>query len=127
MTRARNGEIEVAYETLGDPADPALILVHGLGSSMLVWHDEMCAGFADRGFFVLRVDHRDAGLSTVLAEGSRYTLTDMAGDVVSVLDDARLQACHRLWILAGRHGCSGDGRRAPRPGGRAGVGLVAHG
>ena len=91
MTGARNGEIEIAYETLGDPLDPALILLHGLGSSMLVWHDEMWAGFADRGFFVLRMDHRDSGLSTVLAEGSRYTLTDMAGDVVSVLDDAGCQ------------------------------------
>ena len=95
MTSARNGEVEIAYETLGDPADPALILVHGLGSSMLVWHDELCAGFADRGFFVLRMDHRDSGLSTVLAEGSRYTLTDMAGDVVSVLDDA---GCERAIV-----------------------------
>ena len=95
MTGARNGEIEIAYETLGDPLDPALILLHGLGSSMLVWHDEMWAGFADRGFFVLRMDHRDSGLSTVLAEGSRYTLTDMAGDVVSVLDDA---GCERAVV-----------------------------
>ncbi len=88
MPRARNGEIEIAYETLGAEGDPALILLHGLGSSMLVWPEEMCAGFVDRGFFVLRMDHRDSGLSTVLPDGSRYTLEDMAGDAVAVLDAA---------------------------------------
>ena len=88
MPRARNGEIEIAYESLGTHGDPALILLHGLGSSMLVWHDEMCAGFVDRGFLVLRMDHRDSGLSTVLADGARYTLEDMAGDAVAVLDAA---------------------------------------
>ena len=88
MGTARNGEIEIAYETFGTDGDPALILLHGLGSSMLVWPEEMCAGFVDRGFFVLRMDHRDSGLSTVLPEGARYTLQDMAGDAVAVLDAA---------------------------------------
>ena len=86
MGTARNGEIEIAYETFGDTADPALILLHGLGSSMLVWPEDMCQGFVDRGFFVLRMDHRDSGLSTVLPEGTRYTLDDMAGDAMAVLD-----------------------------------------
>ena len=88
MGTARNGEIEIVYETLGSGFDPPLILLHGLGSSMLVWPDELCAGFVDRGFFVVRVDHRDSGLSTVLAEGTRYTLEDMAADAIAVLDDA---------------------------------------
>ncbi len=88
MSTARNGQIEIAYETFGTDGDPALILLHGLGSSMLVWPEEMCAGFVDRGFFVLRMDHRDSGLSTVLPDGARYTLQDMAGDAVAVLDSA---------------------------------------
>ncbi|MCE2511310.1 MAG: alpha/beta hydrolase [Acidimicrobiia bacterium] len=88
MPRARNGEIEIAYETFGTESDPPLILLHGLGSSMLVWNEEMCAGFVDRGFLVLRMDHRDSGLSTVLSDGTRYTLDDMAGDMVAVLDAA---------------------------------------
>lgn len=95
MGRARNGDIEVVYEALGTAGDPALILLHGLGSSMLVWPDDMCAGFVDRGFFVLRMDHRDSGLSTVMPEGARYTLADMAGDVVAVLDAA---GCERAIV-----------------------------
>ena len=91
MGMAHNGEVEIAYETFGDDADPALILLHGLGSSMLVWPEELCEGFVDRGFFVLRMDHRDSGLSTVLPDGARYTLDDMAGDAMAVLDAARCE------------------------------------
>ena len=95
MGMAQNGEVEIAYETLGDDADPALILLHGLGSSMLVWPAELCEGFVDRGFFVLRMDHRDSGLSTVLPDGARYTLDDMAGDAMAVLDAA---GCERAVV-----------------------------
>ena len=95
MPRARNGEIDIAYEAFGTEGDPALILLHGLGSSMLVFPEDLCAGFVDRGFFVLRMDHRDSGLSTVLADGARYTLEDMATDVVAVLDTA---GCDRAII-----------------------------
>ena len=91
MGMAHNGEVEIAYETFGDDADPALILLHGLGSSMLVWPEELCEGFVDRGFFVLRMDNRDSGLSTVLPDGARYTLDDMAGDAMAVLDAARCE------------------------------------
>ena len=95
MGMAHNGEVEIAYETFGDDADPALILLHGLGSSMLVWPEELCEGFVDRGFFVLRMDHRDSGLSTVLPDGARYTLDDMAGDALAVLDAA---GCERAVV-----------------------------
>ena len=95
MGMAHNGEVEIAYETLGDEGDPALILLHGLGSSMLVWPAELCEGFVDRGFFVLRMDHRDSGLSTVLPDGARYTLDDMAGDAMAVLDAA---GCERAVV-----------------------------
>ena len=88
MGRARNGGVEIVYESFGRDGDPALLLLHGLGSSMLVWHEELCGGFADRGFFVLRMDNRDSGLSTVLSDGARYTLDDMAADAAAVLADA---------------------------------------
>ena len=88
MGRARNGEVEIVYEAFGRDGEPALLLLHGLGSSMLVWHEELCGGFADRGFFVLRMDHRDSGLSTVLPDGARYALEDMAADAAAVLDYA---------------------------------------
>src|SRR5918912_402799 len=59
----RVGDMELCYETFGDPDDPALLLVMGLGTQMLGWHEELCGRIAERGFFVIRFDNRDAGRS----------------------------------------------------------------
>ena len=63
MRAAANG-IEIEYETFGDPADPTLLLVRGLGAQMVRWDPELCHAFVDRGFYVIRFDNRDVGLST---------------------------------------------------------------
>ena len=39
----RVGEIEICYETFGDPADPAILLIMGLGTQMVAWHEDFCA------------------------------------------------------------------------------------
>jgi pimeloyl-ACP methyl ester carboxylesterase len=104
-TTARRGEIEICYGTVGDPADPALLLVHGLGAQLIGWDDAWCQAFADAGRFVIRFDNRDCGLSTKLTGVSvdlpavmtawagdgpmpavPYLLSDMAADAIAVLD-----------------------------------------
>src|ERR671926_805105 len=94
------GEVELCYETFGDSADPALLLIMGLGTQMVAWHDDFCEQLAGRGFFVIRHDNRDIGRSTHLSHlpapslwklatrdrNPPYTLADMAGDSVGVLD-----------------------------------------
>ena len=88
------GDIEIAYETLGDPADPPLLLVMGLATQMIGWPDGFCTGLAERGLSVIRFDNRDVGLSTHLHDApppnvrsgtgaastssASYTLPDMA-------------------------------------------------
>ncbi len=62
---AVNG-IEIGYETLGDPGDEPLLLVMGLGAQLIAWPIELCEALVDRGFFVIRYDNRDTGLSTQL-------------------------------------------------------------
>lgn len=62
-TAASNG-IELYYETFGDPDDPPLLLVNGLGGQLISWDVPFCEGLVDRGFFVIRYDNRDVGLST---------------------------------------------------------------
>lgn len=94
MSTARNGDVELYFETLGDPEDVPLLLITGQGSQLLLWPDEFCQGLVDRGFFVVRFDNRDAGLSTWLPEGSAYTLSDMAADAVAVLDAVGLAEAH---------------------------------
>ena len=64
MTFATNGDVQLFYETFGDPADPTLVLVNGLGSQCINYRREWCERFAAEGFQVVRFDNRDVGLST---------------------------------------------------------------
>ena len=102
------GAITLCYETFGDPADPPVLLVMGLGMQMIAWHDDLCADLAARGFHVVRFDNRDAGRSTAV-EGRppglrqlatrrfpevQYTLEDMAGDTAGLLRELDLAPAH---------------------------------
>ena len=105
----RVGEIELAYETFGDPADPALLLVMGLGTQMIAWPEDLCQVLAGRGFHVVRFDNRDSGRSTKLSaagapslvdilfrarRAAAYTLDDMAGDAAGLLDELGIRRAH---------------------------------
>jgi len=109
---AKNDDIDIAYETLGDPQNETVILIAGLGSQLVYWTDELCQHFLDRDFHVVRFDNRDVGLSSktadkisgeppsmdeVMAGGgpiAPYTLSDMAADTISVLDALEIDAAH---------------------------------
>ena len=91
---ATSGDLHIFYDTFGSADDPPLVLVCGLGSQVLYWRDEFCYGLVDRGFFVVRVDNRDAGLSTYLPDDAAYTLSDMARDIVAVIDAIAADRVH---------------------------------
>ncbi len=88
MPTARNGQIELYYETFGAADDPTVILLPGMGNQLLVYPEEFCEALVDRGFRAIRVDNRDSGLSSITTEDEEYTLDDMADDVIAVLDEA---------------------------------------
>jgi pimeloyl-ACP methyl ester carboxylesterase len=113
MARAHANGIEIEYETFGDSANPALLLVMGLGAQLTAWDEAFCKLLADHGRFVIRFDNRDVGLSTHLdgqsvdlaalmgalgGEGEPpevpYTLSDMASDAVGVLGALGIQQAH---------------------------------
>jgi len=113
MPKAIVNNIEIEYETIGDPISKPLLLIAGLGSQMFAWSDEMCEIFANRGFFVIRFDNRDVGLSTKFGDAGLpnfveisaayargeipevpYSLEDMAGDAVGVLDALNIDKAH---------------------------------
>ncbi len=119
MSFAHHGDVEIFYETFGEPSDPALLLVNGLGSQCINYRVEWCEKFAAEGFFVIRFDNRDVGLSTkfsdvapavgavvrALSAGHRpevpYTLDDMAGDSVAVLDHLGIDKSHVMGVSMG--------------------------
>jgi pimeloyl-ACP methyl ester carboxylesterase len=118
MPRATHDGIETEYCTAGDPDDPALVLINGLGGQLSAWDDDFVQAFVDRGFFVIRFDNRDAGLSTHIQEHVDfqatmtsmfagevatvpYTLADMAADLLAVLDHAGVARAHLFGVSLG--------------------------
>src|SRR5690242_20966308 len=61
---ARVGEIDICYETFGAPSNPAMLLIMGLGTQMVAWHDEFCEQLAGRGYFVIRQDRKSTRLNS---------------------------------------------------------------
>ncbi|HEX8496350.1 MAG TPA: alpha/beta hydrolase [Actinomycetales bacterium] len=98
---AEVGPVRLAYETFGDPADPALLLVMGQGAQMLAWPDPWCEELAAQGLHVVRFDNRDAGLSTHLSGYAPYDLDDLAADTVGLLDALGIGQAHVVGISMG--------------------------
>ena len=115
-TLPANG-LQIAYETFGDRDHRPLLMVMGLGASMLLWHPDLCAMLAGRGFFVIRFDNRDVGGSSHLRDArppdvmgalmrgdtssASYSLDDMAEDGFGLLDALGLPAAHILGASMG--------------------------
>ncbi len=97
-----SADIELCYQTFGDPADDPLLMVMGLSAPMTWWLDDLCLRLAGAGFYVIRFDNRDVGRSgsgpgrvgrgDVIKAGlgvpgkPPYTLSDMATDAIGLLD-----------------------------------------
>ena len=77
MTTARVGEIDIEYDTYGDPGAKPLLLVMGLGAQMTMWDEAFCSGLAELGHFVIRYDARDTGLSTKFEEAGIPNLIEI--------------------------------------------------
>jgi pimeloyl-ACP methyl ester carboxylesterase len=120
VTRAKANGIEIEYETAGNKSDPALLLVMGLGAQLTIWPDAFFQGLAKRGFFVIRYDNRDTGLSTdfgswgvpniaeafqKLMSGKKvdapYLVKDMAADAIGLIDALGLDKAHMVGASMG--------------------------
>jgi pimeloyl-ACP methyl ester carboxylesterase len=94
--------VELCVETFGDPGDPAILLIGGAASSMDWWEDDFCAQLAAGQRFVIRYDSRDTGRSTSYPKGSPdYSLTDLADDVIGLLDALKLTSAHLVGVSMG--------------------------
>ena len=68
MPKIIANNIEIEYDTFGDPLSNPLLLIRGLGSQMISWEEEFCELLVNHGFYVIRFDNRDVGLSTKFEE-----------------------------------------------------------
>ena len=94
--------VVLCAESFGERADPCILLIHGLGASMLWWDERFCRLLADGGRFVVRYDHRDTGRSVASPPGRPdYGSTDLVADVVGVLDAFGIESAHLVGVSAG--------------------------
>ena len=105
--------LKIAYDMRGPAGAPAIVLIMGLGTQMIAWSDPFCDALAAGGYRVVRYDNRDIGLSTKFDRGrsvnikwsflkallglkvdAPYSLEDMAGDGVGLMNVLGLQDAH---------------------------------
>ncbi|KUI06534.1 hydrolase [Mycobacterium lehmannii] len=111
---AKSGDLEIYYEDMGDPNDPAVLLIMGLGAQLLMWRKDFCERLINQGLRVIRFDNRDVGLSTKLRglrtdaplvprmlrsllgrkSPAAYTLEDMADDAAALLNHLEIERAH---------------------------------
>jgi pimeloyl-ACP methyl ester carboxylesterase len=120
MPVAHANGISIAYETAGNPDNPTILLIMGLGAQLTLWNDRFVAALADHGLHVVMYDNRDTGLSTDFASwgaadlpkamedvragrpvAAPYTLTDMARDALGLLDSLGIIRAHVLGLSMG--------------------------
>ncbi|GAB5898396.1 alpha/beta fold hydrolase [Mycolicibacterium mageritense] len=111
---AKSGDLDLYYEDMGDPNNPAVLLIMGLGAQLLLWRNGFCEKLIDQGLRVIRYDNRDVGLSSKLSgqrvdaplslrmarsflglrSPSVYTLEDIADDAAALLDHLGIDSAH---------------------------------
>ncbi|HEY0250030.1 MAG TPA: alpha/beta hydrolase [Kofleriaceae bacterium] len=117
-TSGSDAPVEIAYEVFGDRGMP-LVLVMGIGAQRVFWHEDLCLQLVRAGFQVVRFDHRDIGESTrldvavpkplpavaramfKLPVDAPYSLSDMAADVIGLLDHLGWKSAHLVGASLG--------------------------
>lgn len=117
-------DVSLCIEAGGDPKNPPLLLIMGLGCQLLYWPDDFVKKLIDKGYYVIRYDNRDIGLSTkfknkhqrpnflrLFLNASRgkashnepvpYNLKDMADDAKRLIDILGFDSVHILGASMG--------------------------
>jgi pimeloyl-ACP methyl ester carboxylesterase len=96
---ANVGDLRIEFGTTGAPANPAVLLIAGLGDQLVYWPDRFCERLAERGLFAIRYDNRDVGLSSRVER--EYDLDDMGDDGLGALDALGIDAAHLAGMSQG--------------------------
>ena len=109
-------KLNIAYERIGNPDAPPLLLIHGLGAQLIGWPDGFCSALVECGLQVIRFDNRDVGRSSHISDAPApdlpavlrgdlssvsYTLSDMAADTIGLLDVLGIDSAHLVGVSMG--------------------------
>lgn len=97
--------IQIYYETFGEPNNPAILLIMGLDAQCVIYGENVIKPLVEAGFYVIRFDNRDIGLSTWMNDtwhrSRPYSLEDMAKDSVELLDFLQIKQAHLIGVSMG--------------------------
>jgi pimeloyl-ACP methyl ester carboxylesterase len=113
MPNVNANGIRIEYDSFGTSDAAPILLIAGLGEQKGVWTAPFCEILAAKGFWVIRFDNRDAGLSSRFTVASApsltavppawaradqpdlpYRLHDMGDDAVGLLDAIEIKQAH---------------------------------
>ena len=97
MTQINANGITLEVETMGSRENPAVLLVMGLGAQMTAWPEDFCKQLSERGYFVIRFDNRDVGLSTWFDDAGE---PNMSRTYLSALFGRKIKAPYSLSYIA---------------------------
>jgi len=119
-SKVRANDIEIAYDSFGEPGAPPLVLIMGFTAQMIMWDEGFCEGLARRGYRVIRFDNRDVGHTTWFTEAGTpkigavvaamlrgepvqvpYKLIDMAEDTLGLMDVLGIESAHVVGMSMG--------------------------
>ena len=112
--------IQLAYEVTGDRGAPPVLLIMGLGAQLTRWPEPFYRGLAEAGYYVVRFDNRDVGLSTRIERAgspplgqaalraalglpirAAYALSDLVADTLGLVDALALGRVHVVGVSMG--------------------------
>jgi len=100
-----NEGVTLATEATGNAASGTILLAMGSTASMIWWPESLVTRLASAGYQVIRFDHRDTGLSTTNAPGDvPYDVSDIASDLISILDAYGVDKAHLVGMSLGGYG-----------------------
>lgn len=120
MPQVKANGLQIEYETFGDSKNPAMLLIMGLACQLTHWPEELCESLAAGGYYVIRFDNRDVGLSTKvdhlgkanlmklsvasqfgISMRTPYQLEDLAQDTLALMDALQIKAAHVVGVSMG--------------------------
>jgi len=94
--------ISLFSEAFGNKNFPAILLNAGAGNQAITWPEEFCKALAANGYFVIRYDYRDTGLSSQINyDENPYTVMDLAKDTINILKKYDLKKAHYVGYSMG--------------------------
>jgi pimeloyl-ACP methyl ester carboxylesterase len=94
-------QVQLVFQTFGNPVNPCLVFIPGLEGVSLAWPSDFCQKFVEKGFYVLRYDQRDSGLSGCFPSSKSYDFLTMMYDLNDLIEYLKLDKVHLMGMDIG--------------------------